>query len=228
MQHLLQNPVALYTPTLDPTLPDVTYNISMKADVQQQQNLYYYKVKLATDDRQTLYVLKVTKRRGYQIPIAMFHRSSEFMNSCIQITITPVAPQVYEFPLRSKGRPMELSTSSRVIKEQPDQLEHDSWGLRRFTYGGRQFVWISEKNESHPQMLYEVEKTWPNPDSSSKTGEKEHKLVGRKLAWGKNKPMSWNKHHVLHMVGGMDQLFREYILASQLTRLAVMEYGHIH
>ena len=226
MQHLFQSPVPFYTPTLDPAFPDVTYNIYLKPDGSSQQKyLYYYNVKLATDgDSQTLYVLKIPKRLRQQIPITTFHRSSELMNACIETTITPVVTGLTEHSAYKKGRPMEFSTSSSYIEEQPDQLESNSWGPRRFTYGGRQFVWISEKDESHPQTLYEVEKTWPKPDS--KKGEKDHKLVGRKLAWGESKTFPWNKWHVLHMAGGMDQLFREYILASQLTRLAVIIYSH--
>ncbi len=64
-------------------------------------------------------------------------------------------------------------------------MEKTGWGPRRFTYGGREFVWETEnKNEWQPQALYEAERTRLKP--GRKTGKMEHKAVGRKLVWGEH------------------------------------------
>lgn len=219
MQHLLQNPVPFYTKTLDPALPPIAYKIDVTADAAYTQAITYYKVKLATDETQTLYLIQIRKKHRYQIPLAMFHRSSEFTKPCIQTT-----PRHDKYATMRKGRAFQHYTmSSRVIEEKPDRVENKSWDPRRFTYGGRQFVWVMGKGEMHPQELYEVEKTWPKP--GSKTGKREHKVVGRKLAWGESK-LSWSNPLTLYIAGGIDQMFREYILPSQLTRMAIMTFGH--
>jgi hypothetical protein len=226
MRHLLQTPVPPYTPTLDPNLPVLSYHIYVSREPWTiGGHLYYYKVKSATDDRQTLYVLQAHKRYLHQISTTTLHRSAEFTNVCVQATITGVRPRSNHIALRLKGRPMQFYTpSSRVIREEPDRLEKTGWGPRRFTYGGRQFVWETEdKNEWRPQALYEVERTWPKP--GSKSGRKEHKVVGKKLVWGEHRG-GLKKVAVIHMVGGIDQVFREYLLASQLTRLAIITHGH--
>jgi hypothetical protein len=231
MQHLLQNPVPFYTPTLDPRLPPYSFHVYVGADPAFTQQIIYFKAKSAGDDkipgseRQTLYVLQARKRPRYQIPLTTFHRSSEFTTPCIQVAVTGVKMGYSKYDTMLKGRPMQFYTSTpRVIREEPDRLDKKGWGPRRFTYGGRQFAWVTESNdEGMPQSLYEIESVWPKP--GSKTGKKEHKVVGRKLAWGENK-MALKKLCVLHIAGGTDQLFREYILASQLTRLAIMFHGH--
>lgn len=38
--------------------------------------------------------------------------------------------------------------------------------------------------------------------------------------------MKIKKTCVIHMVGGLDQFFQEYLLASQLTRWAILWHGH--
>jgi hypothetical protein len=226
MQHLLQVPVPYYTPTLDPDLPAISYHIYIsKESMIVGGHVYYLKAKSATDDRQTLYVLQAHKPSRYQMSTATLHRSAEFTNPCVRVAITGVKPSTDRVGSRLKGRPMQFRTPSpRVIVEKPDRLERQGWGPRRFSYGGRQFVWETEdKNEWHPQTLYEVEKTWPKQGST--TGKMEHKALERKLVWGENKG-GMKKVAVINMVGGMDQVFREYLLASQLTRLAVVMHGH--
>jgi len=227
MQHLLQDPVPLYTPTLDATLPDETYHVYGSGEATfLQGNIYYLKVKSPTEDRQTLYVLQAQKRPHYQIGLATLHRATEFTSPCVQVAITGVRPSSLDRHLTAaKGRPMALYTaSSRVINEDPDRLERRGWGNRRFRYAGRQFVWeTEEKNEARPQTLHEVERTWPKP--GSKTGKKEHKTVGRKLCWGETRP-GLKKVGIIHMVGGLDQMFKEYLFASQLARIAVVYFGH--
>lgn len=73
---------------------------------------------------------------------------------------------------------------------------------------------------SFKESLYEVEKVWNKP--GSKTGKMEDKTLGRKLAWTE-RPSFLNKYYILHMVGGIDQMFQEYLLASHMAR-EMVEY----
>lgn len=68
------------------------------------------------------------------------------------------------------------------------------------------------------EVLYEVEEEWPKP--GSKTGKKEDKTLDRRLMWSEKNNIS-SKPHVLHFAGGMDELFIEYLLASQMARMIV-------
>lgn len=78
--------------------------------------------------------------------------------------------------------------------------------------------WSRESAEA----LYEVKKEWPLP--GSKTGKKGDECFTKKLAWTELK-MGMKKVAILHVAGGVDQVFREFILASWMTREMVMLMG---
>ncbi|SPO03273.1 uncharacterized protein DNG_05955 [Cephalotrichum gorgonifer] len=225
-QHLLQTPVPPYTPTLDPSLPDVTYHIYSSGEgVWPVGHIFYFKAKSMNESRETLYVLQAPKRRRYQIPLATLHRSTEFTSPCVQVQIEPVKPESQNSLnlAMMKGRSFTLyGASKRPIVEKSDRVER-KWGNRRFHFAGREFVWETAHNPAYPDTLYEVEKSWPKP--GSKTGKREHKRLGRRLVWGDLKT-GLKKVGMIHMVGGLDQVFVEYVLASQLARLAVIIHGH--
>lgn len=191
-------------------------------------NLYYFKVKSDTPVHQTLYVLQAPKRSRYQIQQTTLHRSTEFLNPCARVLITPVRTTDALRPEYWKGRPLQVfGLTGRPVTEQPDRLERVGWGPRRFSYGGRNFVWMTEsgngKDEYPPQTLYEVSKVWPK--AGSRTGKKEHSVIGPKISWGEGK-LGLSKCGKICIADGVDQLFREYILAVQLTRTAIVIYGH--
>lgn len=169
-------------------------------------------------------MLQARKHHRYQIPLATLHRATEFTTPCVQVKIEPVKPEKSTSYALLKGRSLELyGPSPRPILEKQDRVER-VWGFRRFLFAGREFVWETVKGDPFcPDTLYEVEKSWPK--AGSKTGKREHKVVGRKLVWGEKKS-GLKKSAVIHMVGGLDQVFVEYILASQLAKLAVVYYGH--
>lgn len=186
-------------------------------------HIFYFKAKTATADRQTLYVLQAPKKHRYQIPLVTLHRATEFTMPCVQVKIEAVKPEQHASYALLKGRSLTLyGSSSRPVFEKQDRVERQ-WGFRRFHFAGREFVWETQKNPYCPDTLYEVERSWPK--AGSKTGKREHKAVGRRLVWGELK-VGLKKTGIIHMVGGLDQVFVEYILASQLARLAVISYGH--
>jgi len=136
------------------------------------------KVAASEDDRQTLYVLKAVKENHYQIPLTTFHRAAEFTTPCITVRVTPIRPSPDKFGSKFKGRSLHFySALSRCIQEEPDRLERQDWCPRRFSYGGRQFVWDKDpESKLRSSALFEVEKVWPK--AGSKTGKKEHRYVG--------------------------------------------------
>lgn len=215
-----------YTPTLDTSLPTVTYHIYSSGEaVFPTGHIFYFKVKSAADKEggQTLWVLQAAKRRRYQIGLATLHRSTDFTTPCVQVQIDPVKPERHSSIAILKGRSQTLFCASpRPILERQDRVERD-WGYRRFHFAGREFVWETQKNPFTPDTLFEVERSWPK--AGSKTGKREHKVVGGRLVWGELRT-GFKKTGLIHMVGGLDQAFVEYVLASQLARLAVISYGH--
>ena len=84
------------------------------------------------------------------------------------------------------------------------------WGFRRFPYAGRQFAWVAEnRNEFHVQGRKGVAET------RQRQGRKRAPQVMRRKLCGEES----NGPRLL------DQMFREYRLASDLTRIAVVMHS---
>ncbi|KAF3932689.1 hypothetical protein ABW19_dt0202960 [Dactylella cylindrospora] len=224
--YLLKNPVPAYAPTLDPTLPPTKFNIGVDMDT--TAFVYWFKAHPAIHPDQTFYVLRANRWAKTQFDDVTFHRSTEFATPCIDINIAPVQFTGNKYLSALKGRPMEYipSNSLKPIQELPDRLEKRPWGPQRFTYAGRQFAWVTEDDKMlQLPVLYETEKVWADP--SSKTGKKEHKVVGPKLCWGDYRAgFHLNTLATVEVAGGVDQIFTELLLASQMTKLAVFMFGH--
>jgi hypothetical protein len=219
----------VYSPILS-TLTPTTYHIHHSVEPKGYLSGYFHYMK-AKDPvtQQTRYVLRAHKARRRQIHEAAFLRSSEYAGPpAIKITIVPVdvrktggsgSGSLY-------GRNMILQSAMGVVEETVDRQLKPSWGPRRFSYGGRQFVWKERSGISNvmaPEDLWEVKRVWPRP--GSKTGKMLEETVGEKIVWGESKG---RMHSIcfLDIRGGADQLFREYLLASQMARLLVMAHGH--
>jgi hypothetical protein len=69
--------------------------------------------------------------------------------------------------------------------------------------------------EATAEALYEIQRERPKP--GSKTGKREDKTNGQKLVWTDHR-LGLKEVAVFYVAGGMDQVFREFLLASQLTR----------
>jgi hypothetical protein len=236
-QYLFQDSIPFYTPLLDPKLPITTYRIHKGSDKGffkahlTGHRKQYYEVKDASD-KHTLYIMRATGAPNVQVQTTTLHRATEPSTACIRVTISPIKTKVAYTKLSTAGaeslmvgRPLQIQTQFPpvVIQEPTDRIEKMGWTPRRFTYGGRRFVWKQENSswgdDWNVETLYEVEKEWPK--RGSKTGKKEEKTLGRKLVWGTYKNGK-NEVGTINFVGGIDQLFREYLLASQLTKFTVI------
>jgi hypothetical protein len=124
-----------------------------------------------------------------------------------------------------KGREMriEMTDLPEVIVETPDRLERIPWAPRRFVYGGHRFVWksVGGKRALRPESLFEY--TWKIPKAGSKTGKQDDDALPTPLFWESQQRVS--KGWCVQCVGGLDQVFKEFLFASQMAKLAVMVEG---
>jgi hypothetical protein len=111
--------------------------------------------------------------------------------------------------------------SDFAVEEVPDTgMTMKNWSPRRFEYGGRRFVWEAEKDGGLFQSfqwetLHEIARVWKK--DGSKTGKMEDETMEPRLAWGE-KGGEKGAEHTLYFAAGLDQHFREHLLASQLAR----------
>jgi hypothetical protein len=172
-----------------------------------------------------LYILEAHAPPNKQHGYLGFHRAAEYNVLCIRITPAQVKPR--DFPEGAsglKGRTLTMKHENllRDVVEAPDRIERVPWGPRRFTYGGRRFVWkaASKSDDIRPKTLYEYTKAWPK--AGSKTGKKDDDAMAKPLFW-ESKRVS--KGWVVSCIGGLDEVFKEILFASQMAKLACMVRG---
>lgn len=210
------------TPLLSTSLPDVTYQVFSEIRRDAEASRIDYHVR--DDNKNTHYTFSATKRRKFQIPRVTMTRAAEYATDCAIIDIAPIK-QESSGPIINGaiGRAMSIrSTTQTTISEKPDAKLDKTWTPRRFTYGNRRFVWREEgAGATSIEKLYEVEK-----ETDNGVGNVQDQTNSRVLAVATAKP-SFGKPCTITMVGGLDQMFREYLLASQVTRRMVERDGHI-
>ncbi|OQD90168.1 hypothetical protein PENSOL_c061G06075 [Penicillium solitum] len=215
--------------TLSPDAPTVTYRITHSSElVSLGMRSYWFFVKDATNTH-VLYALQFVWSNEAPIVETVLRRAGEFLP---QIGATNVRLQ------KTKGGTFRMMTRTipdmGTITEIPDgEMQRKDWSPRRFEYGGRNFVWKGAAAEGKKEggmfgsfgiaweTLYETKRVWAK--SGSRTGKMEDEIVGSRLCWGEKKGGN-GADHSIHMVGGLDQYFREHLLAVQLSRLARASY----
>ena len=223
----LQSAVPDFTGSLDPQLPTETYYIySTNSFKQGFQRWFIYTIRDASD-KHSLYILEACYRHNQQIAATQFYRAADYPLPCLRVAAGGVSAKQapWEVGAGFKGRTLTLSpfVFPQAIVELPDRLGKQPWGPRRFSYGGRKFVWkVGDKSEDmRPESLYEYRSTSPKP--GSRTGKMDDDALPTRLFWSDKMPFAQSKAKwTVHCVGGLDQLFKEYIFASQVTKLVVM------
>ncbi|OSS49915.1 hypothetical protein B5807_05976 [Epicoccum nigrum] len=176
-------------------------------------------------DKYAMYMLEAMHRGDNQITTADFFRVAEYPKTCIHILLSGIEKQRLSTSCKYaayKSRCIHLDVKdafSQSVKEYPDRQQKIPWSPRRFTYGGRRFVWKSgdSKDDSMPETLYEFRKDWAKP--GSRTGKRcDDSETMTKLVWGEKKRSGKVDSYTIHFAGGMDQVFREILLASQMAR----------
>lgn len=215
--------IPFYTPVLDKTHPQMQFHVYMSSEnVFTSGRWYYFKVK-DSSERQTLYVLQALKKRRFQTPQTYLSRATEFTSPCVQTYITPVTSTGSKFD-GGIGRQLTHFTSSPLpIVDKPDRTKHIKWEPRRFTWGGRNFVWKEGKSTLGTDLC-EIKREWPKP--GSKTGKMLDECfepivhVQSKFALKKTAVVTFRYGC------GADFLFREFVFASILTYQFVIGFAH--
>jgi hypothetical protein len=212
------------TDLLSPSLPEVTYHVCCDYVRRWVGDSWIY-IHIKDDKRATLYTFLAPKRPQDQITLITMFRATDYISTCATITVAPIIPLDSDTESAKIGRTLRIYTGTqKVVAEVPD-LIGNGWTPRRFTYGGLRFVWKERKGSSDfVENLYEVLKEWPDPSSSQ--GKRLDHTHLRRLVWVEAKPVG-EEDCSIHMVGGLDQMFREFLLASQVSRLFTGFYGHI-
>jgi hypothetical protein len=211
------------TPRLSPSTPDTVYHIYFEKFIQYSGDAWINMHIKDASKTQILYTLTGYKRPLYQLPQCVMGRASGYYSTFARIGITPIKPIPNPGLASQMGRPLTITsgTGTNVINA-PDRPGRE-WTPRRFTYGRRRFVWKDGPKALTLDQLYEVKREWPV--EGSKTGKIMDETFDRPLCWGETK-LSMSKLGTIHMAGGLDQFFQEFILASIVTKMTVQYFGH--
>ncbi|KAF2750808.1 hypothetical protein M011DRAFT_396266 [Sporormia fimetaria CBS 119925] len=213
----LPSPDIPYYSMLDPSLPPVTYHLHRIREWTTSGCRKYIYSAREYSDRYSLYTLEASHRSDNQVTSAEFFRVAEFPQPCISIILSGI--EKHDGNAAYKSRCIHLrGPFSTPIKEYPDRQQKIPWSPRRFTYGGRRFVWKpgDPNDDVMPETLYEFQRDWAKP--GSRTGKRLDDATPRPLVWGEKKKKGKVDSYTIHFAGGIDQVFREILLASQMVR----------
>lgn len=212
-----------YTPTLDPSLPAKSFYIHYSTELTAKNGGCWvnYKVK-EKPGGEDIYSFQTLTRKRVQNTQASFYRASDLFYPVLKIWVDRLPGQPDVISTVIKGRPITITGPGGTMYQSPDREGKTGWTPRRFSFSNRNFVWKQEGSPTSnlKETLWEVEKVWPKP--GSKTGKKDDKTLERKLAWTE-RPTILNKYYILHIAGGIDQVFQEYLLATHMAR-EMLEY----
>jgi hypothetical protein len=217
MYEELPSPDIPYHTMLDPSQPPITYHLHRTREWSTSDARKYIYTAREGSDRFSLYMLESSHRGDNQVTAAEFYRVAEFPQPCISILLSGIDKR--DSNAAYKSRCIHLrGPFSTPIKEYPDRQQKIPWSPRRFTYGGRRFVWKpgDPHDDVMPETLYEFQKDWAKP--GSRTGKRNDDARPTKLVWGEKKRKGKVESYTIHFAGGMDQVFRELLLASQMAR----------
>ncbi|KAH5136546.1 hypothetical protein HBH70_120270 [Parastagonospora nodorum] len=221
----LPSPDIPYHSLLDPNQPTTTYHLHRTREWtgSSGQRKYIYTAR-EYSDKYALYMLETSHRGDTQVNAADFFRVAEYPNPCISILFSGIDKKRITTDSSKdaayKSRCIHLrGPFSQPVKEYPDRQQKIPWSPRRFTYGGRRFVWKAgdPNDDTMPETLYEYQRDWAKP--GSRTGKRvDDARPMTKLVWGEKKKQGKLDSYTIHFKGGMDQVFRELLLASQMAR----------
>ncbi|KAF8148077.1 hypothetical protein B0H34DRAFT_679996 [Crassisporium funariophilum] len=215
-----ENGLPFLTPMLSPTLPDIEYHVYVETVRRGRFVWLYFHIKDGSKT-QTMYTAVTGNFPRLQITSCSMSRASAYHEPCAKVQIGRVNPNLPGGTVHV-GRPITITTGlNTTVVDKPDQVER-KWAPRRFTYGKRRFVWRGNSKLLTQETLYEVKSETPGTgDRAMKT---ENEIFARPIAWLRFK-LGMEKVATIGMVGGLDQLFQEFILADAVTRTMIGVYG---
>ncbi|EAU82401.2 hypothetical protein CC1G_11087 [Coprinopsis cinerea okayama7 len=180
----------------------------------------------------TLYTLSASRAPWTQFKTCTLSRAAEYHENCSRVTIEQIDSSRWAAADAAQiGRTITATVPDgrgTKVSTVPDRVDK-SWAPRRFTYGGRRFVWkptwdLGVPNLNSTEALYEVKDEWDSP--RSKTGKKMDETFDRPLVKVQGKSLSIDKAATVWIDAALDQVFREFILATILTRYLIAFHGH--
>ncbi|KAL4928482.1 uncharacterized protein BDV17DRAFT_97583 [Aspergillus undulatus] len=221
--------IPFFASTLPPSAEVMTYRLSHSSDlVDMGVRSHWWFVKDATNTH-VLYAAQAVWSQDVPIVEVILRRAGEFLPEMGAVNIRIRKTKGGSFRLITSTIPADCGQ----IVEIPDgEEQRKDWSPRRFSYGGRSFVWKSGRADGKPadggvfssfgwETLYETKRVWAK--NESRTGKMEDETVGSKFCWGEKGGVNGAKHSI-YMAGGLDLQFREHLLASQLARLIRCSY----
>jgi len=201
------------TPMLPKDVPDIIFHVYEQVILRRGYILYYQHVKDVTK-AQTLYTMCCLKHWGRGINGLSLSRATEYHTVCNNIYLE----QITDNGTAITGTPLKITTAAGSTRDdRPDRKKQ--WAPHRFTYGNRRFMWKDKsKKFKGMESLYEVRSE--SLVHGSKTGKMQDETFKSPIAWIRYKLAS-EKIGVVGMVGGLDQLFQEFILASALSKRVI-------
>lgn len=201
------------TPMLPKDVPDIVFHVYEQLILRRHHLFYYQHVKDVTKT-QTLYTMCCLKPRGRGINGLTLSRATEYHTVCNKVYLEQITNNVTAIT----GTLLTITTAAGTTRDdRPDRKKQ--WAPHRFTYGNRRFVWKDKsKKLKGMESLYEVRSE--SLVHGSKTGKVQDETFESPIAWIQYKIAS-EKIGVVGMVGGLDQLFQEFILASALSKRVI-------
>jgi hypothetical protein len=213
----LPSPDTPYSHMLDPHAPTITYHLHRTREWTTSGLRKFIYTAREFSDKYSLYMLESSHRADGQVTEADFFRAAEYPQPCISVLLSAIDKR--DSKAAYKSRCIHLrGPFSTPIKEYPDRQQKIPWSPRRFTYGGRRFVWKpgDPHDDVMPETLYEFQHDYLKPGSRSGKRVDDARLT--KLVWGEKKKRGKVEGYTIHFAGGVDQVFRELLLASQMAR----------
>ncbi|KAF2001275.1 hypothetical protein P154DRAFT_575344 [Amniculicola lignicola CBS 123094] len=219
----LPSPDIPYYTMLDPSQPPTTYHLHRTREWSTSGCRKFIYTAREYSDKYALYMLEASHRGDSQVTSADFCRVAEYPQPCITILLSGIDKCDHNAAYKSRCIHLRGPFATPTpIKEYPDRQQKIPWSPRRFTYGGRRFVWKpgDSNDDVMPETLYEFQRDWAKP--GSRTGKRCDDAQERKLVWGEKKRKGKVESYTIHFAGGVDQVFREMLLASQMARQVVL------
>jgi hypothetical protein len=179
-----------YHSTLDPYQAPTTYHLHRTREwTGVSGNRKYIYTAREYSDKYAMYMLEAAHGSDNQVTTADFFRVAEYPQPCINVLLSGIEKQRMAASTKNaayKSRCIHIrGPFAQPVKEYPDRQQKIPWSPRRFTYGGRRFVWKSSDSDDDtmPETLYEYQRDWAKP--GSRTGKRcDDAEPMTKLVWG--------------------------------------------
>ncbi|KAF2708907.1 hypothetical protein K504DRAFT_491548 [Pleomassaria siparia CBS 279.74] len=150
-------------------------------------------------------------------------RSSTTAATQPDVGVTELCRLSFEHEHYSRFREASNWTSTGKLVDKPDRTKHVKWEPRRFTWGGRQFVWKRTYKTLETEQC-EIKRECPQP--RSKTGKILDECFEPIVYVQTNSTMKKSCVATFRYNCGNHFLFREWVLASCFTYQFVIGFGH--